>query len=1333
MEHYHVLERIGEGSFGKVYRGRRKYSGHVVALKFVSKRGKSEKDLKNLRQEITILRKLNHANVIAMLDSFETEAEFCMVTEYGQGELYQILEDDRQLPEDEIKKIAVQLLQALYYLHSNRIIHRDMKPQNILVGTKQQIKLCDFGFARAISADTNVLTSIKGTPLYMAPELVKEQPYNHTVDLWSLGVILYELAVGQPPFYTDKIVTLIQLIVKENVAYPPTMSPEFKDFLSGLLQKDPAKRLSWPDILQHPFACETSLQMQARQALEAQVRRLPKFFAEPVHKSVEWRAVDPETGQPQVTNETPGKAPQIQIAASTPPAIWATHEAALASTLSWTAFVMSPSLANDVASASTGTNPDDTRHMLYVLHRVLYQAAKAPDPVAADVREALAALRQALLKQVLALLQKQDADTTLQVVRVLVVPAPVVAVGDELAAIDSCLSHEHVAVHTKVLKWFGALLASHGAAVYDALPSSLVGRMCQCLESSDVAVFAVATLVHPTEGYADVCATPFPVTGPSSQAAMSKLKAAYSTRIQTHTMVANALLQHGLRALLQVLLREAAREGSSDDDDQTPLASVLKIIGHCARASAPFSKKLLADHAYSLVQVLLPCRSFNVYERFFALELLAVAQRRGLAFSLPAVLDTTLHATTHPGVAGAFCTVLGDHIVTPTPAPTTVLDDSRTLELLLDLLHRPPDAEFMTSVACFGLRANGAYDSVVIVLYRAMAHWVDQRQFDRLRRFLVLLEELNVWPRLLALMDDDGLSPWGLFCLLKWVRGLTEQVLDAGGALLACLLGRQAALLPRLVRLLDAPTHIAALVAWPDVLGGGLQAVKALVHAIVKILGLAFTCAAATEEFLFRTQEVLYDSQCLAALLRVMEAHALEMDLPLSFLARLVSSSPHFSLQFTDAGGLATLQAKRWLTAAPPLVLDALVLVTQVARGSKGHYAAIAATPDLLQDLQALLGHADPVVRAKACNCVGNLCRHSSYFYPLLCRYQLLDGVVACAADADVCVRRYACFAIGNAAFHSDELSSPLQTAIPALVACLRAPDAKTRANAGAALGNLVRQSATCVPTLVQAQAPQTLYHSVLDESDVATKRILLFSLGNLCEYAPCRNALAAADALFVHSLQRLRDDNLDDIVQRNANRVLAKLPGASIAQRSVGRHPVHHSLLLILGSYLVLVAMYMGIQPSAVPCPVGMYRVPGNGVTLTECQYCPRGVYGNLPGLTSAACSAQCPKGTYQDKLGAKSIDDCKPCPKGTYGMTTGLTSRTCTGPCPYGTYSMTEGLQSASSCIPCEPNLRGPNGHRGNNLNMYAAGGYVCDRYYGDTSINTGRDAVFAATTFT
>ena len=111
----------------------------------------------------------------------------------------------------------------------------------------------------------------KGTPLYMAPELVQEQPYNHTVDLWSLGVILYELFVGQPPFYTNSIYSLIQLIIKDPVKYPDNMSTEFKSFLKGLLNKVPSERLGWPELLNHTFIRESDQEKLERK------KRLEKY------------------------------------------------------------------------------------------------------------------------------------------------------------------------------------------------------------------------------------------------------------------------------------------------------------------------------------------------------------------------------------------------------------------------------------------------------------------------------------------------------------------------------------------------------------------------------------------------------------------------------------------------------------------------------------------------------------------------------------------------------------------------------------------------------------------------------------------------------------------------------------------------------------------------------------------------------------------------------------------------------------------------------------------------------------------------------------------------
>ncbi|KAF6778187.1 hypothetical protein AHF37_04152 [Paragonimus kellicotti] len=226
---------------------------YIVAMKFIPKVGKSEKSLKNLKREIGIMQSMHHANIIEMKDTFETEREVVAITDYAEGDLFQIIEDDGQLSEEIVRSIACQLVSALYYLHAHRILHRDMKPQNILLGQEGVIKLCDFGFARVMNLNSMVLTSIKGTPLYMAPELVQEKPYDHTADLWALGCILYELFVGKPPFYTESIFQLVKMITKMSIQWPPDMNPEFKDFLTRLLQKDVRKRLQWPELLDHPF------------------------------------------------------------------------------------------------------------------------------------------------------------------------------------------------------------------------------------------------------------------------------------------------------------------------------------------------------------------------------------------------------------------------------------------------------------------------------------------------------------------------------------------------------------------------------------------------------------------------------------------------------------------------------------------------------------------------------------------------------------------------------------------------------------------------------------------------------------------------------------------------------------------------------------------------------------------------------------------------------------------------------------------------------------------------------------------------------------------------
>lgn len=259
MDDYHLLQQIGEGSFGRVYKARRKYTGRICAIKMIKKLGQSKDDLLSFKREIEILQKVKHPNIMRMLNIFETDTDFCVVSELARGDLFQIIDDNQTLPEDVLRNVAAQLVSALAYLHKNRIIHRDMKPQNILITGKGALKLCDFGFARALSHTTLFLNSIKGTPLYMAPELVQEQQYDEKIDVWSLGIILYELYYGQPPFFTNSIYKLIQMIVNDNIKWPGTISVEFKNFLLRMLQKNPDERVSCEDLMSDPFIKNVNL------------------------------------------------------------------------------------------------------------------------------------------------------------------------------------------------------------------------------------------------------------------------------------------------------------------------------------------------------------------------------------------------------------------------------------------------------------------------------------------------------------------------------------------------------------------------------------------------------------------------------------------------------------------------------------------------------------------------------------------------------------------------------------------------------------------------------------------------------------------------------------------------------------------------------------------------------------------------------------------------------------------------------------------------------------------------------------------------------------------
>jgi serine/threonine protein kinase len=253
---YERLEQLGKGSFSTVYRGRRAFTGQMVALKVINTTKKTPEELASLRSEVAILRRLDHPNIVSLLDVLETPTELTVVTELAQGELLEVLLEDGALPDGVVRAVALQLTRALAYLHERGVVHRDLKPQNVLIASGGRVKLADFGFARDIPAF--LMTSIKGTPLYMAPEMFAASKYSPAADVWGLGVLLFEMAKGAPPFYAADLAALMQKVVSEevDVAAEPTFSAGLKGFLALCLVKEPARRAPWATLLQHPWLGE---------------------------------------------------------------------------------------------------------------------------------------------------------------------------------------------------------------------------------------------------------------------------------------------------------------------------------------------------------------------------------------------------------------------------------------------------------------------------------------------------------------------------------------------------------------------------------------------------------------------------------------------------------------------------------------------------------------------------------------------------------------------------------------------------------------------------------------------------------------------------------------------------------------------------------------------------------------------------------------------------------------------------------------------------------------------------------------------------------------------
>ncbi|KAG7279956.1 hypothetical protein CRUP_025208 [Coryphaenoides rupestris] len=253
-EVFDVLEKLGEGSYGSVYKAIHKESGQVVAIKQVP----VESDLQEIIKEISIMQQCDSPYVVKYYGSYFKNTDLWIVMEYcGAGSVSDIIRlRNKTLTEEEIATILKSTLKGLEYLHFMRKIHRDIKAGNILLNTEGHAKLADFGVAGQLTDTMAKRNTVIGTPFWMAPEVIQEIGYNCVADIWSLGITSIEMAEGKPPYadiHPMRAIFMIPTNPPPTFRKPELWTDDFTDFVKKCLVKNPEQRATATQLLQHPF------------------------------------------------------------------------------------------------------------------------------------------------------------------------------------------------------------------------------------------------------------------------------------------------------------------------------------------------------------------------------------------------------------------------------------------------------------------------------------------------------------------------------------------------------------------------------------------------------------------------------------------------------------------------------------------------------------------------------------------------------------------------------------------------------------------------------------------------------------------------------------------------------------------------------------------------------------------------------------------------------------------------------------------------------------------------------------------------------------------------
>ncbi|XP_016286291.1 aurora kinase B isoform X1 [Monodelphis domestica] len=253
IEDFEIGRPLGKGKFGNVYLAREKNSQFIVALKVLFKSQMEKEGVEHqLRREIEIQSHLRHPNILRLYNYFHDRRRVYLILEYApRGELYKELQKSHTFDQLRTATIMEELADALIYCHKKKVIHRDIKPENLLMGLRGELKIADFGWS--VHAPSLRRKTMCGTLDYLPPEMIEGRTHDEKVDLWCIGVLCYELLVGNPPFESSSHSETYRRITKVDLKFPSSMPSGAQDLISKLLRHNPSERLPLTQVLEHPW------------------------------------------------------------------------------------------------------------------------------------------------------------------------------------------------------------------------------------------------------------------------------------------------------------------------------------------------------------------------------------------------------------------------------------------------------------------------------------------------------------------------------------------------------------------------------------------------------------------------------------------------------------------------------------------------------------------------------------------------------------------------------------------------------------------------------------------------------------------------------------------------------------------------------------------------------------------------------------------------------------------------------------------------------------------------------------------------------------------------